>query len=169
MYTRTLRALALAVIAVSLSGCPVGDNEPDPCNVERSTTDAQTGASGLLLEPSAGMFLTFEEIERAYEDTEACTGIIGPGPNVAFHGFDHFGIGGYLAIYMRVTRSVWVNTDDFPGVTQDCKLQRAALKHEFVHHLLHEAGVTGDENRLHVSPFFEQCGKVVISNGRASG
>lgn len=159
------RCILAALLTVALAACGP-DDDAGKCTAQYDTTEARAGASGLLLAPSRGSHLTFEEIEAVYEEVEQCTGIVAHGPNVAFNSFDHFGLGGYLGVYMRVTRDAWVNTDEQFGIASDCKLHKAVLRHEFVHHLLHEAGQHGDENRFHGSPLFESCGKIVVLNGK---
>lgn len=155
--------LAMVSAALILGGCKTDFIDGDKCKRELQTTETYTGTSGLVLQPSEGMFLTTEEIEQAYTQTQQCTGLSATrGPTVAFRSFKHFGLDGLLGFFMRVDRLVWVNNDDdaIDGVAMDCKLQRQVLRHELVHFLLDANGFSPAANDAHDSDFFDTCGKI---------
>ncbi len=132
-----------------LSGCG-SSGDDDQCTVQYSTSSVQVGASGLMLEPSSNMHVTFPQIEQFYREAEACVGVIATGPTVSFENFN--GPMGVMSVGVGLIR---INTN--PTWERDCKTDEFILRHEYVHHLLHAAGVSIEDNVSHNSPFFGQC------------
>lgn len=143
-------------ICATLNGCTVENGEG--CGTEKYSTDqVLIDEYGLTLQPSQDMYVDFEEISKAYIDTMACMGMTATGPTVAFKSFSFAGIGDTWAFYHSVASTIWVNTDDKKIVLErDCRTDKEALKHEFVHHLLHKNNAS-EESRGHSSTLFENC------------
>lgn len=85
-------------------------------------------------------------------------GMTAVGPDIAYKSFTRQHIGGVWAVYIANGKLVWINTDDMGlGFERDCRTDREAMKHEFIHHILHENGLD-DLSRYHSSEMFEKCG-----------
>ena len=134
----------MCVLILLVVGCDVPDEE----QCELYSTDATTvDAAGLVLHPSAALYLSFEEISSIYQEVEQCVGIARDGPDIYFLDFKTINLGGGWAIWHRPSGEIWVNTG---ALNRDCDTDRATLRHEFVHHILDQAH--------HASEFFNQCG-----------
>jgi hypothetical protein len=147
-------AIAISVCVI-LFGCTVDNNEG--CDTRYSTDQELIDENGLILKPSQDMYINFAGISKSYVDTMACMGITATGPVVEFKSFSFAGIGGGWAFYHPVAGTIWINTDEKDMVLErDCRTDQEALKHEFVHHILHQNDV-GEESRGHASAFFKKC------------
>ncbi len=152
-----MRKIENIVIAVSLcailAGCSA-DNEVQTYATDRVLVDGV----GLKLQPSQNMYIDFATISKAYSDTMACMGMTAPGPVVEYRSFSFAGVGGAWAFYVYAEGVIWVNTDeDDVFRKRDSRTDIEALRHEFIHHILHMNGA-GNESRGHASPFFRLCG-----------
>jgi len=162
----------LILAAVSLTGCGGGgsDSGGSDSGVQYSTTSTQIGESGLILEPSENMYVTFPQIAQFYLEVEACMGVVAPGPIVIFTSFSECvevqgingplsceGLGGNLGQYSIGAQLVLMNTDEHI-FDRNFVTDRDTLKAEFVHHLLAEAmDFPIGDNVNHLSPFFGLC------------
>ena len=139
-----------------LSGCGVDNNKRG--GTKYSTNKVLIDEYGLTLKPSKDMYIEFNGISKTYADTMACTGMTATGPTVEYKSFSFAGLGGVWAFYHPVASTIWINTDE-----EDIVLERGsrtdieALKHEFVHHILHSNGAS-EESRGHSSPLLKKCG-----------
>jgi hypothetical protein len=146
--------IAVSVCAI-LAGCTVDNNSG--CDSKYATDQELMDEYGLVLKPSQDMYINFDGISNAYADTMACMGMTATGPTVEFKSFSFAGIGGGWAFYHPVASTIWVNTDEQDIVLErDCRTDQEALKHEFVHHILH-MNESGDESRGHSSANFKKC------------
>jgi len=157
-----MRYLSIIIAIVGLYGCAAGGGDESSgannyCKEQYSTTYDQVGDSGLLLEPSQNMYVTFNQIEQFYVEVESCMNVIAVGPAVVFKSFSKEGMGGSLGYYGIGTQLLWINTDETGIIERDCNTDKQALKHEFVHHLLHASGTSVEDNKNHNSPFFGIC------------
>ena len=153
-------------IALSACGSSTEDTEDTSCNILYNTTTIQVGDSGLVLEPSENMYVTFSQIEAIYIDVETCMGVVATGPIVVFTSFSECvevlglnceGLGGNLGQYSIGAQLVLMNTDEHV-FDRNCVTDRDTLKHEFVHHLLEEAmDFPIEDNVNHNSSFFGIC------------
>ena len=143
-------------ICTILSGC-AADNERAG-EKKFSTDQVLTDEYGLTLTPSKDMYISFEVISQVYADTMACMGMTATGPTVEFRSFSFAGLGGAWAFYHPLASTIWVNTDEEEIVLErDSRTDIEALKHEFVHHILHMNG-NREESRGHASPLLRKCG-----------
>jgi len=139
-----------AIIAVlALAGCGTTP-EDESCTTQRSTASVMVAESGLLLEPSEGMYVTFWDMADFYSDVQACMGLIVTGPTVRYESF--FGPMGVISLGTGI---IYVNTN--PALHRNCEQEKSVLKHEFVHYLLHASGVAIENNVAHRSAFFGWC------------
>ena len=144
--------IAISMCAI-LSGCSV-DND----NKKYSTDQVLINEYGLTLTPSKDMYIDFDSISKAYIDTMACMGMTATGPTVEFRSFSFAGLGAGWAFYIAVESTIWINIDeDDIFLKRNSTTDIEALKHEFIHHILHMNGA-GEESRGHSSPFFKKCG-----------
>jgi hypothetical protein len=146
--------IAFSVCAI-LAGCAVDTSEG--CDTKYSTDQELIDEYGLTLKPSQDMYVTFEGISNAYVDAMACMGMSATGPTVEFRSFSFAGIGSGWAFYHPVESTIWINTDEEDiFLERDCRTDIEALKHEFVHHLLH-MNEASEESRGHSSSLFNKC------------
>jgi len=139
-----------------LHGCAV-DNDKR-AGTKYSTDQVLIDEYGLALKPSKDMYIEFEGISKAYADTMACMGMIATGPTVEYKSFSFAGLGGAWAFYHPVESTIWINTDEDDMVLKrGSRTDIEALKHEFVHHILHKNGAS-EESRGHSSPLLIKCG-----------
>jgi hypothetical protein len=151
--TRTLFAIGVCAI---LSACTVDNDRAD--DTKYSTDQVLTDAHGLTLKPSKNMYIKFEEISILYTDTMSCMGMTAAGPTVQYKSFSFAGLGGAWAFYHPVANTIWINTDEDDIVLErDARTDTEALRHEFVHHILHQNNAS-DESRGHSSPLLKKCG-----------
>ena len=142
------------------SGC-AADNSG---NKKYSTDQVLVDEHGLTLKPSKEMYVNFEVISKAYADTMACMGMTASGPTVEFRSFSFAGLGGAWAFYHPIASTVLINTDEDDVVLRrNSRTDVEALKHEFVHHILHKNDA-GEESRGHSSPLLRKCGLGVKIN-----
>jgi len=143
-------------ILVILTGCGASDDD-DRCLTQYTTTSLNVGGTGLMLEPASNMYVSFEQIEQFYLDTEACVGVHATGPTVRFESYmGPMGLWGPGLVRIN-TNTYWY---------RDCKTDEQILKHEFVHELLHLGGYPLEEQGAHSSPLFVQCVPIVgVDNG----
>jgi len=150
--SRNIIAISMCVI---LSGCTVDNDEG--CDSKYSTDQELIDQYGLLLNPSQDMYINFEGISKVYVDTMACMGMTATGPTVEFKSFSFAGIGGGWAFYHPVASTIWINTDEEDIVLErDCRTDQEALRHEFVHHILH-MNEASEASRGHSSSLFNKC------------
>jgi len=165
------RALLIGAIVLA-SGCSVDNTS----TTQNDSTVRQTDeATGLVLEPSQKMYVTFSEMTSIYQDTMACVGLYAGGPTVQFVDFPTFmnypaestGTGGW-GVYdptgswtkfwgggELVTHVVLINNHDtIVGTDRDNRTDTEVLIHEFIHHILNVNGV----DWKHSNPLFGQCG-----------
>ncbi len=143
-------------ICALIAGCAV-DN--DRVGVTKFSTDqVLVDNHGLTLNPSKDMYVDFEVISQVYVDTMACMGMTATGPIVEYRSFSFAGLGGVWAFYHPVASTVWINTDEDETVLErDARTDIEALRHEFVHHILHK-NRADEDSREHSSPLLEKCG-----------
>ena len=151
-----MKSLALAIAASVLVGCSV-DNSNN-CSSLHGYTNEQTDVNGLTLQPSQDMHATFEQVSTYYAATMACMGMTATGPDVVYRNFRTYynkEVFGPWALY-HPGGLVQMNTDEEPsqGFTRDCRTDKEALKHEFVHHILNANGLDWH----HGDPMFAKCG-----------
>jgi len=152
--------IAISICAL-LSGCAV--NNDGAGDAKYSTDRVMVDEHGLTLNPSKDMYINFEVISKVYADTMACMGMTATGPTVEYRSFSFAGLGGAWAFYHPVASTIWINTDEDDIVLErDSRTDIEALKHEFVHHILHKNGAS-EESRGHSSPLLEKCGLGVTS------
>lgn len=149
------KSMIVIVMHAILAGCAV-DNDIG-CDTKYSTDQELIDQNGLTLKPSQDMYVDFDKISKAYIDTMACMGMTATGPTVEFRSFSFAGVGGGWAFYHSVASTIWINTDEEDIVMErDCRTDIEALKHEFVHHILHKNDA-GEESRGHSSTLFNKC------------
>lgn len=147
--------IAISICAI-LSGCSVDNGKRG--DAKYSTDQVLIDGYGLTLTPSKDMYIDFEGISKTYADTMACMGMTAPGPIVEYRSFSFAGLGGAWAFYHPVASTIWINTDEDDIVLErGSRTDIAALKHEFVHHILHKNGAS-EESRGHSSPLLKKCG-----------
>ena len=155
MSQKTRNILVISMFSI-LAGC-AADNDKR-ADITYSTDRVLVDDYGLTLNPSEYMYVDFERISRTYADTMACMGMTADGPTVEYKSFSFAGIGNVWAIYHSVASTVWVNTDeDDILLKRDYRTDIEALKHEFVHHILHKNGAS-KASRGHSSPLLSKCG-----------
>lgn len=105
----------------------------------------QIGETGLRVRYDGRPAPTLAQIESLYAETKACMGVTATGPLVIFvesidqaNGFTYFYTGTIL-----IKANNWAMT--------------STLKHEFVHHLLHQSGFSPEANSNHQSNLFFDC------------
>lgn len=139
-----------------LSGC-AADNDKR-ADVKFSTEKVLIDDYGLTLKPSQDMYVDFDKISQTYADTMACMGMTATGPTVEYRSFSFAGLGGAWAFYHPVESTIWINTDeDEILLKRESRTDIEALKHEFVHHILHKNGAD-EQSRGHASPLLRKCG-----------
>ena len=117
-----------------------------------------TDVYGLTLKPSKDMYIEFEQISETYTDVMACMGMTATGPTVEYRSFSFAGLGGAWAFYHPAASTIWINTDEDDLVLKrNSRTDVEALRHEFVHHILHQNGAS-EESRGHSSPLLRACG-----------
>ena len=88
---------------------------------------------------------SLDEIDKAFKDVVACTGITFQKPDVRISRHP----GGHAQLWSQSHLSVAVaKTDD----------QLFALRHEFIHFSLEASGMTYEDNFNHRSNLFKKCG-----------
>ena len=148
-------------LCVAIYAC-AADNEKRS-ETKYSTNQVLIDEYGLTLEPSKDMYIDFDVMSKAYADTMACMGMTAAGPTVEFRSFSFAGLGSAWAFYHPVASTIWVNTDeDEVLLERSSRTDVEALKHEFVHHILHKNGAS-EESRGHSSPLLKKCGLGVKS------
>jgi len=150
-----MKTLALAITASLLVGCSV-DNSNN-CSSIHSYTNEQTDVNGLTLKPSQDMHATFEQISAYYVETEQCLGMTATGPDVKYVDYADYFNGAYGSPWAGYISPglVFVNTNmQGLGFERDCRTDKEALKHEFIHHILDANGADYSHN----NPMFQQCG-----------
>ena len=150
---------AILIFLAVCAGCSAGGGSDGPNSASCLTTYGyqydQTGETGLTLKATIPhyTYVSFNEMENEYTDIEACIANTNtPGPTVIFGSFDHIGIGG-KAVYVYVSQTVYINTDQDDGPLRNCISDREFLRHEFVHHVLELNG----EDSSHANPKFKSC------------
>ena len=143
-------------MSVILTGCTV---ENDAAGQTKYSADQELiDQHGLTLKPSENMYLTPEAISKIYLDTMSCMGMTATGPTVEYKSFSFAGLGSAWAFYHPVASTIWINIDEDDIVLKrDSRTDNEALKHEFVHHILHKNGLS-EESREHSSVLLKKCG-----------
>ena len=151
---------ATAFVVLALTGCGASGDESVPACTPGYNTDTEIlGETGLLLVPSLNMHVTFAQMEQLYIETEACLGVLAPGPIVTFYSFQLAGIPAYAGGwgFAHGLSQVSINTDS-PYDRRNCAFDANTLRHEFVHHLLHASEFPLEDNIDHLTPLFGLCG-----------
>lgn len=94
-------------------------------------------------------------MDRAYSETEQCTGLTGPAPLVII-----VPLRGFLFTYGTHTRGYTfldTNTVLIPDLAFSPDELSWILRHEFTHIVLNENGYPADRNAAHDSPLFSTC------------
>lgn len=152
----------LIMIPLALVGCIEGQQPGLSCQTIHNTKEEQITKSGLALLPSSDMYLSIQDMDRIYKETEQCTGLSAPPPTVRYDSFHKLGIGSVWAVYMAVSSSILINSDDQKTALRDCDTDEQAFRHESVHHLLYMNGLAWHDGE---SSLFTKCGQgVSISN-----
>ncbi len=148
------RILILAVFGLAVAGCGTDLEESGSDNHGFGWAfEAQT-ANGLTLrnEPEVVEPVRFDVLADIYEQTQACTGISAPGPFVIVvaEPVDEFGQPGGQSLgltFYGPPLILLAQGATWTGIAQ----------HEFVHHLLDQAGFPRERNHAHDSPLFTDC------------
>jgi len=151
-----MKNLLLLFLLSTVIGCSSGGNAPTQESYTETQTDINTG---LVLEPSTGMWVSFKKVVSIYEDTEACMGMTATAPIVKFVSFKEYFNGAIGAPWAIHTKGhIFVNTDELPefGFERDRRTDTEALKHEYIHNILYYT--TGSGDVAHNSEMFEMCG-----------
>jgi hypothetical protein len=152
--SKNIIAISLSVI---LTGCTV-ENDAAAGHTKYSADQELIDPHGLTLKPSENMYLTPETISKIYLDTMSCMGMTATGPTVEFKSFSFAGLGSAWAFYHPVASTIWINVDEEDIVLKrDSRTDNEALRHEFVHHILHKNGLS-EESREHSSALLKKCG-----------
>ena len=150
-----MNKLLTLVFIATLASCSAG-NSP----TQESYTETQTDIStGLVLEPSTDMWVSFNKVVSLYVDTEACMGMTATAPIVKFVSFKEYFNGAIGAVWAFHTKGhIFVNTDEDKafGFVRDKHTDTEALKHEYIHNILYHT--TGSGDVAHNSEMFEMCG-----------
>ena len=115
----------------------------------------EQGTSGLRVRFDGNTKPTLAEIESLYRQVEACTGIDTTGPLVIFSAVDMTGAQGE-----PIWGKTYLDTGTVIGALRSNSTATSttwALKHEFVHYLLHQSGFDYTANLNHQSDFFLDC------------
>jgi hypothetical protein len=144
-----MRAFPLALL-IALTGC---GSETGNNNHGYGYHYDQIGATGLRVRYASAQLPALADIERLYQETEACTGITATGPLLIFTdpvpGDSGTAYGSAFLDTGTVFISTWLNTDASASFW--------TYKHEFVHYLLHQSGFDITANADHQSPLFADC------------
>lgn len=101
--------------------------------------------------------------DNLFLETQQCLGLSAPKPDVEFIDFNERGLGKVWAVYIPAHESILVNTGDMGlGFEHTCQTDNEALKHEYVHHILHSNGM-GEDSRSHAGWAFS-CAPGVNTN-----
>ncbi len=150
-----MKYLALIGIVV-LSGCSIDNSDL----VENSYTATQTDTkTGLVLETSEKMWVSFPEMVAIYNGVQACLGMTAPGPTVYFKSFKEYFNGAIGAPWGFHTKgTIYINTDEnIPvGIERNKYTDTETLRHEYIHNVLYYNTGRGDPR--HTSEMFAQCG-----------
>jgi len=148
-----MRNILILISLIALAGCTVDNSDL----VQHSYTDEQTDSNtGLVLQPSANMWVSFPEMVNIYLATETCMGMTArPAPTVAFKSFSEQRIGGVWGFYHAGEQVVWINADENLAPRSQ-QTDTETLQHEFIHHILY-----ANDSPYHdgESPeLFQKCG-----------
>jgi len=150
-----MKNILILLATLAIVSCSVDNSD----SVQKDYTEDQVSAvNGLVLKaPSTAMYVSFEQVVSEYENTEACMGLYAAAPTVQFSdkvngNFPVSGWGTYLVSGKLVTIN---NNIPYP-FERNIDTDKQVLKHEFVHHILHENGM-GVESGNHASIMFELC------------
>lgn len=140
--------ILIALILLFLAGC--GSEEGRDNYGYGWHYDVQ-GASGLRVRYQKGQTEpSLADIEKLYSNTMSCTGINTTAPLIIFVES--------LGPHIRGTTYLDTGTMIIATAINDiASAMTAVIKHEFVHHLLHQSGSPVRENRNHQSNFFLDC------------
>lgn len=144
---RTSLLLPVLALVTAACGSPVGQD-----NHGYGYTYDAIGASGLRVRYDGHPVPTLAQIEALYRETETCTGINATGPLVIFVRAT-FGAHAMYGQTFLDTGTILISSLLDP----DPHLSFWTYKHEFVHHLLHHAGLDPARNAAHDSPLFTTC------------
>jgi len=153
-YINTI-LFAIGLCAIQ-TACTVDNDRAG--DTKYSTDHVLVDAHGLTLKPSKDMYIEFEVISRLYIDTMACMGMTAAGPTIQYKSFSFAGLGGAWGFYHPIAKTIWINTDEDDIVLErDARTDTEALRHEFVHHILHQNNASED-SRGHSTPLLKKCG-----------
>lgn len=144
-----MRAFPLALLILAGCGSETGrDNHGWGYQYD------QIGATGLRVRYAGIQLPTLADIEKLYQETEACAGISATGPLLIFT--DPVPTSGDVPVYgsaLLDTGTVFISK----RLDTDIRLSYWTYKHEFVHYLLHQSGFDDTANANHQSPLFSDC------------
>ncbi len=150
-----MKHLIALIITTALAACSV-DNTAD--GLQEETTTTSTGAYGVSLKPSTGMYISFETIVSVFTDTMACMGMTAQDVTIQYVSYKEYFNGAYGAPWggwIVNSNLIFVNTDSLgAGFQRDARIDKEILQHEFVHYILYY----NDGNYRHGNPMFTQCG-----------
>ena len=155
-----MKKLIALILLATLVGCSV-DNPTESTYTEEQHDEA----TGLTLQPSTDMWVSFPEMVSIYKETMACVGLHADAPDVVFKSFDEWYLGGSWGLY-HPAGLVMVNTDEkdqYAGFPErDKQTDTEVLRHEYIHHILNENGVPWHDGES--SAIFSACGVGVTVN-----
>lgn len=152
-----LASLAVAVVvALALAAC--GRAEPADDNYGYGWSYDEIAASGLRLRYDAavpsGDRAPLAIFEQALAETETCAGLAAAGPLVVVMPRGSLDGGGVTPPPGAHVGGLYYFDTDLVVVSDSLY----ALRHEFVHYLLDQAGFHVARNRAHDHPAFDACG-----------
>jgi len=152
-------------LIISLYGCSV-DND----SISSYSEAQHSVETGITLESSTNMWVSFPEMVQIYKETEACLNLYtyGIGPTVMYHDIgDVWGVydptGSWSVFYGAREESVPYslivsNPDAILYNERNKRTDTETLSHEFIHHILN---MNGHEWRHINSEPFANCGQGV--------
>jgi hypothetical protein len=152
-----MKTLFMVLIISFLTACGGAQDR----NCERHMVNNNqpiTGTSGLTLDTSYGMYMTFPQMESIYENMKQCVGVYpttGVGPTVYYKDFSKNNLGAAWAFHTGGV--IWVNNDNVNLPPRNCHSDQNALKHEIIHYLLYISDSDVASNTDHGSDFFTKC------------
>lgn len=151
----------LLIGAIAITGCSVDNSH---LTQHSYTVEQHDEATGLTLQPSENMWVSFPEMVALYVQTEACMGMTAPGPTVYFKGFEDWFNGAIGAAWgFHVKGTIYINTDlgepkyTAMGFDRNKETDTEVLKHEYIHNILFHN--TGNGDASHSSEFYAMCGQ----------
>jgi hypothetical protein len=147
-----MKNLIVIIALATLAGCSVDNSE-----ALHDETQKQVGAYGVTLMPSQGIYATFPDMVKYYEETMTCMGMTADGPTIQYVSYSEYFNGAYGAPWGGYISEglVFVNNDHLGlGFDRDARIDMEILKHEYIHHILDMNGA----DHSHNNPLFVECG-----------